>query len=391
MKNLSILGAFDRNNYGDILFPLIIKKYIEQNKLEFNISYYGLKEQKMEYLGGPNTMSVKHLYNDDSDMLIIAGGEVLDSTWYSMYNNFECNIFNYYFVRILNKINGEIANWYCKKMLQGKSYQPWMIDNKDFKKKKKIVYNSVGGTKICNFTNKKKKAYSEILEKVDYMSVRDALTKSNIEQLSDKIEVNLSPDSAIIMSDFYDYDYLEKNVDDKILEILKKLKKYIVIQTNKKNGEKEFERIVNQIQLVVNNGEYNVVLLPIGRAAGHEDDIILEKIKNKCNVEVFLPENNTIFDTMYIIAKSSAYIGTSLHGAITAVSYGVPNFSLNKNVEKLNLFYKTWFKDRKNTALEDDFLSELNSLTEYEKEKLNERTRELKSYVYENFKKMFIE
>ena len=52
---------------------------------------------------------------------------------------------------------------------------------------------------------------------------------------------------------------------------------------------------------------------------------------------------------MYLIANSKAYIGTSLHGAITSMSYAVPHVGLI--VEKLDAYLHTWGVEGNNFAV----------------------------------------
>lgn len=49
-----------------------------------------------------------------------------------------------------------------------------------------------------------------------------------------------------------------------------------------------------------------------------------------------------VWEIMYLIIKSQAFYGTSLHGVITAMSFGVPHYCINKNISKLTSFLETW-------------------------------------------------
>ena len=57
-------------------------------------------------------------------------------------------------------------------------------------------------------------------------------------------------------------------------------------------------------------------------------------------------------DIMYLIANAKAYIGTSLHGAITSMSYAVPHVGLV--VEKLDAYLATWGVEGNNYAVPFD-------------------------------------
>jgi polysaccharide pyruvyl transferase WcaK-like protein len=45
---------------------------------------------------------------------------------------------------------------------------------------------------------------------------------------------------------------------------------------------------------------------------------------------------------MYVIKNAYTFFGTSLHGIITAMSFGVPHFGLNKSIKKLDSFLRDW-------------------------------------------------
>ena len=78
-------------------------------------------------------------------------------------------------------------------------------------------------------------------------------------------------------------------------------------------------------------------------AANHDDKIALKKIyKNINDNRVYFFNKLNVFDIMYCIANCKFFAGTSLHGNITAMSYGVKHIGLNKKITKLDEFLKTW-------------------------------------------------
>ena len=54
-KTINIIGAFDRYNYGDLLFPIVIEKYIKENKKDllekYDLRYFGLVESDLSSVG----------------------------------------------------------------------------------------------------------------------------------------------------------------------------------------------------------------------------------------------------------------------------------------------------------------------------------------------------
>ena len=46
-KKIAVLGAFDRFNYGDLLFPIILEKLLDKNKNEYDIEFFALVELQL--------------------------------------------------------------------------------------------------------------------------------------------------------------------------------------------------------------------------------------------------------------------------------------------------------------------------------------------------------
>ena len=83
------------------------------------------------------------------------------------------------------------------------------------------------------------------------------------------------------------------------------------------------------------------LLLPIGFAALHEDNIALKQMQNIYNNFVLIDKLN-IYEIMNLIANSYFFAGTSLHGNITAMSFGIRHIGLNPEIKKLENYLKTW-------------------------------------------------
>src|SRR5690606_9384215 len=77
-----------------------------------------------------------------------------------------------------------------------------------------------------------------------------------------------------------------------------------------------------------------------GKALNHDDHLALQRIAPLLKHPYTVFEEVTIWDIMYLIAQAKVYMGTSLHGAITAMSYAVPYVGVA--VPKLNSYLQTW-------------------------------------------------
>ncbi|MBV4467412.1 hypothetical protein KVG95_29280, partial [Pseudomonas sp. SWRI79] len=87
MKQYQIVGPFDRYNYGDLLFPLILEKALQSESGSI-VNYYGLIDSDLSQYSGKPTRSIKDFYQQtkSGDHVIIAGGESLCTSWADLYS-----------------------------------------------------------------------------------------------------------------------------------------------------------------------------------------------------------------------------------------------------------------------------------------------------------------
>ena len=330
---IGLVGAYDRNNFGDLLMPVLFEKQYKLNNPEKEIEfrYYGQIKSDMNYLKSYSTDYLKNCYND-CDIVIVVGGEVLTASYKLMYLNLQKNKLKIFLLRCLNKLFPKFVDYVAKKRLIGLESKPWILD-KDKLKCKKLIYNTVGG-KIGN-----DEISEENLKKVDYISMRSKHDFDNMIKINKK--ACIYPDSVTSISYFFSEEEILKNVDSDIRELTKE--KYFIIQIDNRDSKGEIEKIGDQINLICNSFNINCILLPIGYAQGHEDQVALNKILKYCkNDKVKMPRMTNIYETLYILKEAEVFIGTSLHGIIVSTSYGVPHMVLTNKIKKLLNYVQTW-------------------------------------------------
>ena len=340
MKNkIYIFGPHDRFNYGDLLFPIMLEyAFKKMSNQSFNFIKASIVSSDLTELGGCKSISYKGFNKKiaDGDIIIVAGGESLKAKWKVLYSFINKpyswlvnrpSLFNF-----IKKIHIE------KHLLGAKSEYPFCINKTDFKKNIKVFYNSVGGGRNLDSQLVKN------LENSDYLAVRDRNSFVFLEDINMR-SVYLVPDSAIILSDVFPIDNL-LNADNKntvkARNFLSRQEKYIFFQVSKNRIKKNINEIVNQLETLSIAKQCTILLCPIGTALGHEDHIALKKIFEKLNCSKHLVETPYIEDIITLLSQADLYIGSSLHGAITAMSYGVPYITLDERQSKISAYIKTW-------------------------------------------------
>ncbi|ULC60571.1 polysaccharide pyruvyl transferase family protein [Flaviramulus sp. BrNp1-15] len=389
MKNRGIihfLAAADRVNYGDLLFPIVFNEIA--NKNNYDVYYYGLVKSDFRHFGGLPTESYKMLHKNIKKLggtIIIGGGDVFFANWETLYSYINPLFVKLMKYRFLRKVNAKLK--IIDTILHKKNVMlPLTPGVFEFNTPKslQVVYNGVGGTFNENNTLDYNKKIVERLHSSNHISVRDNRTLNSLKKF--KVNAVLTPDSAIIMSDVFPKAVLENKITIDKENIPKN---YFFLQFGHNKAPNNFKETAQKIEVLAKNHNVKIILCPIGLALKHEDDKELMKMeKYSSHFQFVMPKN--IFDIMWLIANSKAYMGTSLHGALTAQSYHVPFFSLNKKIKKADSYFKTWCPEISKGCIDFEDIDCIDdALGRWSYKKNNTYLDEQKELVYKNFEVIF--
>ena len=341
-KKIALFGPHDRFNYGDLLFAIMLEHGLNKvSPNSFDFTKYSLVEADFTAKGGFKTFAYKRLKKDinskNIDTVIVAGGESLRADWNGLYSFISPIYFKIFrHPRIPNFFK---KNEWVKYFLGGVSDNPFLVNKSDFGNNINVIYNSVGGG-----TNLSKDRLG-ILKRGDYLSFRENKSFQFVKDNLSEKDVFLVPDSAIIMDDIYPKaDFLSsEKIPLEIKEILKS--KYVFFQISKYKNDNKLAEIAQQLKSLAETNGVKIVLCPIGTAKGHEDHVPLEEIYQNIKEHSILIKDVSVDIIMALIAYSQLYIGNSLHGIITAMSYRLPYVALNKKQIKIIYYLDSWAID----------------------------------------------
>ena len=341
-KKIALFGPHDRFNYGDLLFAIMLEHGLNKvSPNSFDFTKYSLVDADFTAKGGFKTFAYKRLKKDinskNIDTVIVAGGESLRADWNGLYSFISPIYFKIFrHPRIPNFFK---KNEWVKYFLGGVSDNPFLVNKSDFGNNINVIYNSVGGG-----TNLSKDRLG-ILKRGDYLSFRENKSFQFVKDNLSEKDVFLVPDSAIIMDDIYPKaDFLSsEKIPLEIKEILKS--KYVFFQISKYKNDNKLAEIAQQLKSLAETNGVKIVLCPIGTAKGHEDHVPLEEIYQNIKEHSILIKDVSVDIIMALIAYSQLYIGNSLHGIITAMSYRLPYVALNKKQIKIIYYMDSWAID----------------------------------------------
>ncbi len=349
--HVSGIGAFDRFNYGDVLFANVLTHMIAQHLPEAELRYYALKAADMRLQGGVQTEPLRNLYRrslgpDDRHLVVLTGGELLAPTWGQMAEHLVPATFSRQLKRLHRRTGHARWTGFWRRIYGCPNLQPWTIDPDDLKApgQTAVVYNAVGGTSIEALSNKELSWQSAALKKAQWLSVRDNIVADGIVARG-LPRPKVVPDSAVVMPSLLSHKDRETAREKAIRLSGLSQGGYICVQIAERWLRGHEEVLAEVLRQVNAQSGKAIMAFAIGRAAGHDDQVAARRLAARLGQKPWfgmVDADLTVNEIMGLIAGSDAYIGTSLHGFITAFSFSTPRVGLLPHLGKLIGFRDAW-------------------------------------------------
>ncbi len=392
-RKVALLGAFDRYNYGDLLFPILTRNAFSEHSPEADVAIHALVESDLSRFGAASTQSLRALRRRGAlrqgDTVVFAGGGTIGTGWVGAHSNLlgrAGNLQIYYLVRLLGKAS---ANTLCRLYLGGAAPFPWVAGPDEFPAAVNVAYNAVGGSEFANLAPQVQDRVLTRLRKAAYLSVRDARTKELLVPVEDQVPVELAPDSAVIMSEQFPVDWLEERASPSVREVLD-AGPYVCFQCHISYARPRIEPIVAALEGIHEAHGLAAVLLPIGRHVGLDDHVALRAVAEKLRTpNAVIDDDTSIWDIMLAIARAHLFIGTSLHGNVTSQSFAIPHVGLSERPSKLDYYLDTWdLPEQARCASLENIGAQVADVLAVPAAAREERRSDLIARAYDNFGKM---
>jgi polysaccharide pyruvyl transferase WcaK-like protein len=386
MKKVVVIGAFDRYNYGDnlmpILFELFLKRFYPGFFNEYQLVFSALTSSDLSRYKAKKTVSIGEIFKNefhDIHSIISIGGEVLSASSSGLFlhmNPPENLAKKVMFLRS----NGLafFADMLCRKFYDLPWEYPYIP--KKTSVNTRIAFNTVGGhvsnRSLSSFIHRVR----ERLTEADYLSVRDNRTRASLQNYCSP---EVFPDSAIVMADFISDNFMRANSRTNVNEL--QGTEYICFQAAPQKVGSSVEDCVRTLQALSYKYNLKVVLCPVGYASGHDDYSFLEQVYEKSGRNFSILYELNLWEIMSVIRNSRIFMGTSLHGIITALSFGVPYMGINSKVKKLDKFLKDWGLEPSTGCYSiSEVLGAFETILNMDKQKLFSNSRKLIELGLEN-------
>jgi len=385
-----VIGAFDRYNYGDNLMPIILerflKKYYFTTYKKYSWVYAALIESDLSHYGAKKTIAMADALSKDKEnvcAVISVGGEVLCASSSTLLLHMDHSLYFRRVVYFFKKIGlGFLSDIYSRRFYRLPWEYPYIPDTR--RGQWKVGLNTVGGSLSKWSIGEYAYGVRKRLKSANYLSVRDERTKKAMQNFCSPV---LAPDSVIAMSDLVTDGLMLDNSSDNIKEICQE--RYICFQAAPRKAGATAEDWSKVLSYLSKKYELKVILCPIGYAQGHDDFDFLKEVRRVSQEEFKLLDELNLWETMAIIRHSAIFMGTSLHGVITCLSFSVPYIGINPNVTKLDQFLLKWGVKGGNKCYSIEEIPKCFSrMLEVDRKKLSNHSKHLRELALENYHHM---
>ncbi|GLU33631.1 polysaccharide pyruvyl transferase family protein [Trinickia caryophylli] len=354
-----LLGAFDRHNFGDLLFPHVVMRMLPRRR----ILLAGAATRDLRPFGGHRVTAFARLAAELGETrvdLLHVGGELLTcDSWETVVmlsspEQLQANIASEREWR-----NDGLA--WSRARLGYPTLAPYVVSRSSFPRLrlKHVSFNAVGGVDLDARAPALKAEVLAALKAADAVSVRDRRTQAMLEPAG--ISAPLRPDPAVMIEALFGARIARHASRGAVREVLEALPGgYAAVQFSADFGDDEtLDALARQLDRVAESCRLGIAFFCAGTAPWHDDIACYERVAVRMRspkAKIFIFGSLNIWDICALIARSRVYCGSSLHGRIVALAFALPrvNFSHPRQTiaaTKQAAFASTWEDDETGTVV----------------------------------------
>lgn len=340
MKDLILFGAYDRFNFGDMMMPLAIARWIERNRPDvlerYRLRYASLTESDMrdrDCLPTEAILKVCATASEDA-VIVVTGGEVLEARRAGLFMHNSRSDAEH---REKGRLRRKDPEAFTARMIEeiGDIWEfPYLPPQDCLPTGGRVMFNAIGG-QAPDAGDEEDIRWARFAQ-ADYISVRDErLARGLFERGREDVQMAPCAVGLIAEGYFRDLDDGARPCDEP----------YFVVQCvhNPKNIDQT--ALAEQVRSLSEASGLRPVLVPLATASGHSDHKALEAVHAELGDLAVMDEERSLSSILTAFRNAEFYTGTSLHGTITAMAYGIPYYPFKKSISKLGAYLGAWSPD----------------------------------------------
>lgn len=354
--NVVLFGAFDRHNFGDMLFAHIA---LAEGPDTESTTIAGLVAADLSALGGHHVERLADVLARQGNTplhLIHVGGEILTcDRWVARVTTLgpaEAG-------RAIARCEHDHAarETWLRTQTAFSCPAPYVVRRSALPPGSQTEFRAVGGVGFAALDEAMRSHVVAALREAGRVTVRDAVTRRALADAGIVTALERDPIAGLRQ-------HFGGQILDRVSGISAGLgRDYLAIQFSADFGDDAtLDRLAAQVGAIARETGLHVVLFRAGAAPWHDELAVLNRLRTRlADVRVSLFGSLDIWDICALIAGASGVIGSSLHVHIVAHAFDRPAVSLSGadasptgQAAKLRAYVGTWFADTPNLATPDD-------------------------------------
>jgi hypothetical protein len=301
---------------------------------------------------GFETLSIRTLFKAGAEprTLVIGGGDILRTDWDVVASHYgtnsrtsfsglsrsigTLNAFAYLWRRNVARLDPTAfyADRFRSRWMNYPGAGPFLIDAASLPHGSLVSYLSCGVPH--DFSPIDRGRVKRSLDQARFIYLRDEQSAEKLRRAGVDGKIHVAPDMTVTLSDQFDKEQQVRHGREILSTFgIDRDRSFLCFQCKPYPGFDE-EEIVRQLRRYQERTNSSVVLLPIGYC--HGDHKFLQSLSRRSGGTLTYASVDSIADIMSIIAASDLFVGTSLHGNITALSFGIPHLLGPLPVDKVD-------------------------------------------------------
>lgn len=340
---LTLFGAFDRHNFGDLLFPHLMTALLPGQSFGFA----GLAARDLSTFGGHRVQSLASRGGARPAHLIHVGGELLTcSAWHAAVMLLDPAAA----AAAIARYHGDpcaAARWAAASLGTTRT-MPYVVGRDAVAPSGRLIFNAVGGVEWAWLPAAQRDEVRAALNQADWLSVRDHVTQAALRAAG--IVASLCPDPAVMVAHCCGEPIGRHRQQDMVQTVLKAFPQgYLACQFSAEFGDDaSLDALAQGLSRVAAETGLGLALFRAGAAPWHDDPALYEQLQQRLSAgRTRFFTSLHLWDICALIAASRGVVGSSLHARIVALAYGLPRVSLllpqqGPRPDKRTAFTETW-------------------------------------------------
>jgi hypothetical protein len=206
---------------------------------------------------------------------------------------------------------------------------PYVLPRNVFRNTRCLIHNAVGGVDFAQRPAMLRDAVCRNLRDADFVGVRDTLTRDALAR--ENITTHLLPDCGVMVREVLGEDIARHMAGGAVGALRARYREgYLAVQFSSDFADDAtLDELATQLRQAARMTRLPVVLFRAGAAPLHDDLALYQRLAAHLgDIECHCFPSRHILDLCALIAASRGFVGSSLHGRLVALAYGLPRVSI---------------------------------------------------------------